>query len=65
MLSKRRASQPTRDRIRREMPLYIMLAPAILLVLIYSYGPMVGIVIAFQRFLPGKGLFGSDRKSVV
>ena len=41
------------------MPLYIMLAPAILLVLIYSYGPMVGIVIAFQRFLPGKGLFGS------
>jgi len=50
---------PARDRIRREIPLYIMLAPAILLVLVYSYGPMVGIVIAFQRFLPGKGLFGS------
>jgi putative aldouronate transport system permease protein len=46
-------------KLRREAPLFVMLAPAIVLVLIYSYGPMVGIVIAFQRFLPGKGLFGS------
>jgi len=36
-----------------------MLAPAVVLVLIYSYAPMVGIVMAFQRVLPGKGIFGS------
>lgn len=48
-----------RTRLAREYPLYLMLAPAVLLVLIYSYTPMVGIVMAFQRVLPGKGLFGS------
>lgn len=36
-----------------------MLLPAVVLMIIYAYGPMVGIVIAFQRFLPGRGLFGS------
>jgi putative aldouronate transport system permease protein len=46
-------------KIKREIPLYIMLLPAIVLVLIFSYGPMVGIVMAFQRVLPGKGIFGS------
>lgn len=46
-------------RFRRELALYVMLAPAVILMLVFAYGPMVGIVIAFQRFLPGKGLFGS------
>jgi putative aldouronate transport system permease protein len=36
-----------------------MLAPAIVLVLVYAYAPMVGIVMAFQRVLPGRGIFGS------
>lgn len=48
-----------RGKHQNEIPLYLMLAPAILLVLIYSYTPMVGIVMAFQRVLPGKGIFGS------
>lgn len=47
-------------RLRRELPLYAMVLPAVLIVLVYSYGPMVGIVIAFQRFLPNRGLFGSQ-----
>ncbi|NTV38036.1 MAG: sugar ABC transporter permease, partial [Anaerolineales bacterium] len=33
--------------------------PAVVLVLVYAYTPMLGIVMAFQRVLPGKGLFGS------
>lgn len=49
----------SRNKFFREMPLYIMLLPAVLLVLVFSYGPMVGIVMAFQRVLPGKGIFGS------
>jgi putative aldouronate transport system permease protein len=48
-----------RRRWTQEIPLYIMLAPAVILVLVYSYAPMVGIVMAFQRVLPGKGIFGS------
>lgn len=37
-----------------------MILPGLILVLIYSYGPMVGLVIAFQKFIPAKGLFGSQ-----
>lgn len=42
------------------LPLYAMLFPAVILVLVFSYGPMVGVVIAFQNFLPTSGLFGSE-----
>ena len=38
---------------------HIMLLPAVILVIIFSYIPMVGVVIAFQDFLPTKGFFGS------
>lgn len=38
----------------------LMLVPAIIVIAIYSYGPMVGTVIAFQRFNPTKGFFGSE-----
>ncbi|WP_187768006.1 ABC transporter permease [Paenibacillus sp. PL91] len=44
---------------RREWPLHLMLLPGILLVLIFSYVPMAGIIMAFQKFIPNKGLFGS------
>ena len=52
--TKKRASK-----FRREIPLYLMLIPAVVLVAIYSYGPMMGNVIAFQKFNPTKGFFGS------
>ncbi|RED56593.1 ABC transporter permease [Cohnella lupini] len=44
----------------KEMPLHVMLLPGVLFVLLFAYGPMVGIVIAFQKFSPTKGLFGSE-----
>lgn len=43
----------------RELPLHLMLLPAVIIVAIYSYGSMAGISIAFQKFNPAKGLFGS------
>lgn len=49
----------SQNKLIEEIPLFIMLAPAVILVLIYSYTPMVGVVMAFQRVLPGKGIFGS------
>lgn len=49
----------TQRKFIRDLPLYVMLAPAVVLALVFSYGPMVGVVMAFQRVLPGKGIFGS------
>jgi putative aldouronate transport system permease protein len=40
-------------------PLHLMLLPGLLLVLIFSYVPIMGSIIAFEKFSPSKGLFGS------
>ncbi len=39
---------------------YIILLPAIVLLIIFAYRPMYGIVIAFKDFQPRKGIMGSD-----
>lgn len=38
---------------------WAMVLPGLLLVLLFHYGPMFGIVMAFQDFVPAKGIFGS------
>jgi putative aldouronate transport system permease protein len=45
---------------RRELPLHLMLLPGLICIVIFSYLPMVGISIAFQNFIPLKGLFGGQ-----
>src|SRR5690606_23538029 len=49
----------TKSKWMRELPLHLMILPGVIIVLIYSYGPMAGIVIAFQKFVPAKGFFNS------
>ncbi|RED75776.1 putative aldouronate transport system permease protein [Cohnella phaseoli] len=44
---------------KREWPLHFMLIPGLFLVLLFSYVPMAGIIMAFQKYVPNKGLFGS------
>lgn len=39
---------------------YIMLIPGILFFLVFCYGPMYGLVIAFQDYYPLKGISGSE-----
>ncbi|MFD0713821.1 ABC transporter permease [Paenibacillus sp. GCM10027626] len=39
--------------------LHAMVLPGLIVVLIYSYGPMVGNIIAFKKFMPVKGIFRS------
>lgn len=39
---------------------YIMLLPAVLLLLLFSYKPMLGIVIAFKNYFPGQDIWQSD-----
>lgn len=43
----------------KNLPLHLMLLPAVILVVIFSYGPMFGIVIAFQKFNPALGFIDS------
>ncbi|MHA0856162.1 ABC transporter permease [Paenibacillus sp. CMAA1364] len=45
--------------MRQNWELYIFIAPAFLYFLIFSYGPMYGIQIAFKNFIPTKGIMGS------
>ncbi|QHT59971.1 sugar ABC transporter permease [Paenibacillus lycopersici] len=42
-----------------DLPLHIMVWAGLVFILIFAYGPMAGLVIAFQKFVPTKGLFGS------
>ncbi|WP_343247068.1 ABC transporter permease [Diplocloster hominis] len=43
---------------RRNLPLYLMLIPATIVLIVFAYIPLYGIVLAFQDFVPAKGLFG-------
>ena len=45
---------------RNELQYHLMLAPVMLFLLVFSIVPMFGIVIAFQKYLPAKGIFGSE-----
>jgi putative aldouronate transport system permease protein len=40
--------------------LMIMLIPAVVLIIIYSYVPMFGLLMAFQDYIPALGVFGSQ-----
>jgi putative aldouronate transport system permease protein len=48
-----------RSRNMVQKSLYLMILPAVVLIGIYSYGPLMGWSIAFQNFNFAKGLFGS------
>ena len=41
--------------LKKEWMFHVMLVPAVILLLVFSYFPMVGIVIAFQDFVPSGG----------
>lgn len=49
----------SRRRLKMDAPLYLMLLLPMISILIFRYIPMAGIVIAFQKYLPAKGIFGS------
>lgn len=38
---------------------YLMLLPGLALLVIFHFAPMLGSIIAFQKFVPTKGIFGS------
>lgn len=50
-----------RKSIRNTRQLHLMLLPAIILIIIFAYIPMGGIIISFQKFIPVKGMFGDQK----
>ena len=46
--------------LKRELPLHFMMVPGVIILLIFSYGPMLGLVMAFQNFSPSKGFLHSE-----
>ncbi|PYI57221.1 ABC transporter permease [Paenibacillus flagellatus] len=49
-----------RSNWKRELPLHAMLLPAVVLLFLFHYVPMLGNVMAFQHFIPAKGFFRSE-----
>lgn len=46
-------------RRRSELSYHAMMLPGMVFLLIFSYIPMFGLIMAFQDFVPAKGIFGS------
>ena len=47
-------------RLKKELPFHLMLLPAVIVVLIFKYIPMVGLSIAFQDYSPIFGMFDQE-----
>ncbi len=47
-------------KIRESCPWYVMLFPAVLVVFLFNYLPIYGILIAFQDFMPGDPILGPN-----
>nr|WP_317366838.1 ABC transporter permease subunit [uncultured Tyzzerella sp.] len=45
---------------RDQIDLNLMLAPSMIFLIIFSFIPMFGIVMAFQNYMPAKGILGSQ-----
>ena len=48
-----------RKRLQGKSPLYIMILPGLVLLVVFNYLPLYGISIAFKDFMPSKGILGS------
>lgn len=48
-----------RQVMARDWELYLLALPAVALIFVFAYMPMYGIVIAFQDYIPAKGVFNS------
>lgn len=46
--------------IRKNWGLYLMLAPAVILLILFTYRPMYGVLIAFKEYRVSEGIIGSE-----
>lgn len=46
--------------MKHDYPIYLLFIPILVFFVIFNYIPMFGIVIAFEDYRPGRGVFGSE-----
>ncbi len=49
------------QRLKNQLPLHFMLIPGILTLIVFHLVPLIGLRIAFQKFVPVKGFFGDQK----
>lgn len=54
-----RVSRPPRSDLKRHWQLYVMALPGVLSILVFGYGPLFGLAIAFLDYSPVRGVRGS------
>lgn len=60
MQAKAAKKKPSKKAIRESLSMGMLAIPGVILLLIFNYAPMFGIVIAFKNYKPLKGVWGSD-----
>ena len=59
-LAKAKKRKDLIKRLKRCWPFYLMLLPTLIYIIIFDYGPMYGLQIAFKQYRTTKGIWGSD-----
>ena len=54
-----RGSGARREDLRKNWPLYLMALPGVLTIIIYGYGPLFGLLVAFLDYTPVRGFLHS------
>lgn len=49
-----------KSNLKKNIGLYILLSPAVILLALFTYKPMYGVIIAFKDYYPSKGIIGSS-----
>lgn len=57
----RRKKKRSFQRFKNQLPLHFMLIPGILTLIVFHLIPLIGLRIAFQKFVPVKGFFGDQK----
>lgn len=56
---KRKQNGQRSKKLYKSQQLYVFVIPALVVVAVFSYGPMYGVIIAFKDYIPSLGIFGS------
>ena len=52
--------KPLKTRLKENWQLYLLLLIPVIITIVYKYGPMYGIQIAFRDFKASRGIWGSE-----
>ena len=53
-------TRPSKKAIRESLSMGVLAIPGLVLLILFNYLPMFGVVIAFKNFVPLKGIWGSE-----